>query len=140
MNTRSFLVGVQTSATTMEISVEVLQKVEKSSITWPSYILLQSPKIYFLWQRYLLSIFIVISFIISRKLKQPRCPSTDKQKWVTFSCKKPNDELYSKMDRAWSNQTDRGNPNTETQAPCVLTHVWGLALYIFLNWKSIHFI
>jgi hypothetical protein len=71
-NTPPMLVGLQTYTTTLEIGLEVSQKIENSSISGlnyatPGHILKDTCS----------TMFIVALFIIARNWKQPRCPSTE---------------------------------------------------------------
>ena len=78
-NTPPLLVGLQTGTTTLEINLEVPQKIGNRSTRRPSYITLgRIPKDTPPCHRGTCSImFIAALSVIARSWKQPRCPTTE---------------------------------------------------------------
>jgi len=81
-NTPPLLVGLQTGTTTLEISLEVPQKLDITLPEDPAIPLLGiCPKDALTYNKYSCStIFIAAWFIIARSWKEPRCPST--KAWI----------------------------------------------------------
>jgi len=81
-NTPPLLVGLQTSTTSLEISLEVLQKIGHYTTSEPSSTTLgHTPKDAPTYNKDTCStMFIAALFIIARSWKKPRCPSTEE--WI----------------------------------------------------------
>jgi hypothetical protein len=94
-NTPPLVVGLQAGTTTLEISLVVPQKIEHSSTRRTSNTLLGIyPEDAPTCNKDTCSImFIAALFIIARRLKEPRCPSTEE--WIQKMCYIYTMEYYS---------------------------------------------